>query len=73
MKTLQKNAKLTTKELADAVHLTPAPCERQTIGEEKAYQEMCSVLDPEKLNQDLLVFCKSMGTTTLKVMLRPML
>ena len=23
MKTLQKNAKLTTKELADAVHLTP--------------------------------------------------
>ena len=25
LKTLQKNAKLTTKELADAVHLTPTP------------------------------------------------
>ena len=31
LKTLQKNAKLTTKELADAVHLTPTPVfERQT-------------------------------------------
>ena len=30
LKTLQKNAKLTTKELADAVHLTPTPVfERQ--------------------------------------------
>ena len=25
LKTLQKNAKLTTKELADVVHLTPTP------------------------------------------------
>ena len=30
LKTLQRNAKLTTKELADAVHLTPTPVfERQ--------------------------------------------
>ena len=30
LRTLQKNAKLTTKELADAVHLTPTPVfERQ--------------------------------------------
>ena len=30
LKTLQKNAKLTTKELAEAVHLTPTPVfERQ--------------------------------------------
>ena len=43
LKTLQKNAKLTTKELADAVHLTPTPV---------------AILDPEKMNLGLLVFCK---------------
>ena len=54
LRILQKNAKLTTKELADAVHLTPTPVfERQ--GYIKRY---VAVLDPEKLNQGLLVFCK---------------
>ena len=54
LKTLQKNAKLTTKELADAVHLTPTPVfERQ--GDIKKY---IAVLDPEKLNLGLQVFCK---------------
>ena len=60
LKTLQKNAKLTTKELADAVHLTPTPVfERQKRLERKGYiKKYVAVLDPDKLNQGLLVFCK---------------
>ena len=60
LKTLQKNAKLTTKELADAVHLTPTPVfERQKRLERKGYiRKYVAVLDPDKLNQGLLVFCK---------------
>ncbi|MBR5652803.1 MAG: Lrp/AsnC family transcriptional regulator [Prevotella sp.] len=60
LKTLQKNAKLTTKELADAVHLTPTPVfERQKRLEKKGYiKKYVAVLDPDKLNQGLLVFCK---------------
>lgn len=59
LRTLQKNAKLTTKELADAVHLTPTPVfERQKRLERKGYiKKYVAVLDPEKLNQGLLVFC----------------
>ena len=38
LRTLQKNAKLTTKELAEAVHLTPTPVfERQKRLEKKGY------------------------------------
>jgi Lrp/AsnC family leucine-responsive transcriptional regulator len=60
LKTLQKNAKLTTKELADAVHLTPTPVfERQKRLEKKGYiKKYVAVLDPEKLDQGLQVFCK---------------
>lgn len=60
LRTLQKNAKLTTKELADAVHLTPTPVfERQKRLERKGYiKKYVAVLDPDMLNQDLLVFCK---------------
>ena len=60
LKTLQKNAKLITKELADAVHLTPTPVfERQKRLEKKGYiKKYVAILDPEKLNQSLLVFCK---------------
>jgi Lrp/AsnC family leucine-responsive transcriptional regulator len=60
LKTLQKNAKLTTKELADAVHLTPTPVfERQKRLEKRGYiKKYVAVLDPEKLGQGLLVFCK---------------
>ena len=60
LKILQKNAKLTTKELADAVHLTPTPVfERQKRLERKGYiKKYMAVLDPEKLGQGLLVFCK---------------
>ena len=60
LRTLQKNAKLTTKELAEAVHLTPTPVfERQKRLERLGYiRRYVAVLDPEKLGQGLLVFCK---------------
>ena len=60
LRTLQKNAKLTTKELADAVHLTPTPVfERQKRLERQGYiRKYVAILNPEKLNQGLLVFCK---------------
>ena len=60
LKTLQKNAKLTTKELADAVHLSPTPVfERQKRLERQGYiKKYIAVLDPEKLNLGLQVFCK---------------
>ncbi len=60
MRILQKNAKLTTKELAAAVNLTPTPVfERQKRLERHGYiKKYIAVLDPEKLNQGLMVFCK---------------
>ena len=60
LKTLQKNAKLTTKELADAVNLTPTPVfERQKRLERRGYiRKYVAVLDPERLGLGLLVFCK---------------
>ena len=60
LRILQKNAKLTTKELADAVNLTPTPVfERQKRLERKGFiKRYVAVIDPEKLNQGLLVFCK---------------
>lgn len=60
LRILQKNSKLTTKELADAVHLTPTPVfERQKRLERQGYiKKYVAVLDPDKLDQSLLVFCK---------------
>ena len=60
LRTLQKKAKLTTKELAEAVHLTPTPVfERQKRLERQGYiKKYVAVLDPEKLDQGLQVFCK---------------
>ena len=60
LKTLQKNAKLTTKELSDAVHLTPTPVfERQKRLERQGYiKKYVAVLDPEKLGLGLQVYCK---------------
>lgn len=60
LKTLQRNAKLTTKELADAVSLSPTPVfERQKRLEKQGYiRKYVAVLDPEKLGLGLLVFCK---------------
>ena len=60
LRTLQKKAKLTTKELAEAVHLTPTPVfERQKRLERQGYiKKYVAVLDPDKLDQGLQVFCK---------------
>ena len=60
LKTLQKNVKLTTKELAEAVHLTPTPVfERQKRLERQGYiKKYVAVLDPEKLGMGLQVYCK---------------
>ncbi len=59
LRILQKNAKLTTKELADAVHLTPTPVfERQKRLERHGYiKKYMAVLNPELLNQGMVVFC----------------
>ena len=60
LRILQKNAKLTTKELADAVNLTPTPVfERQKRLEKRGFiKRYVAVIDPDKMNQGLLVFCK---------------
>jgi Lrp/AsnC family leucine-responsive transcriptional regulator len=60
LRILQKNAKLTTKELAEKVNLTPTPVfERQRRLEKKGYiRKYVAILDAERLNQGLLVFCK---------------
>lgn len=59
LRTLQEKAKLTTKELAAAVHLTPTPVferlkrlERQGI-----IKKYVAVLDAQKLNRAFVVFC----------------
>ena len=59
LRTLQKNAKLTKKELAEAVNLTPTPVfERQKRLEKQGYiKKYVAVLDPDKLNQSLMVIC----------------
>ena len=60
LRTLQKNSKLTTKELADAVNLTPTPVfERQKRLERRGYiKRYVAVLDAEELGLGLQVFCK---------------
>ncbi len=60
LRTLQRNAKMTTKELAAAVNLTPTPVfERQRRLERRGYiKKYVAVLDAEKLGLGLLVFCK---------------
>ena len=60
LRTLQKNSTLTTKELADAVNLTPTPVfERQKRLERRGYiKRYVAVLDAEKLGLGLQVFCK---------------
>ena len=56
LRTLQENARLTTKELAARVSLSSTPVfERLSGGYIKKY---IAVLDAEKLNQGFVVFCR---------------
>ncbi|MBP5397251.1 MAG: Lrp/AsnC family transcriptional regulator [Bacteroidales bacterium] len=60
LKALQKNAKLTHKELADIVNLTPTPVfERLKRLEKQGYiKKYVAILDADRLNRSMLVFCK---------------
>ena len=59
LKILQDNAKLTTKEIAEMVNLSPTPVfERQRRLERDGYiKRYTAELDPEKLGCNLIVFC----------------
>lgn len=59
LRTLQNNSKLTTKELAAAVHLTPTPVfERlKRLERQGVIKKYVAVLDAQKLNRAFVVFC----------------
>ena len=59
LRTLQENARLTTKELAARVHLSTTPVfQRLKRLESNGYiKTYIAVLDAEKLNQGFVVFC----------------
>lgn len=59
LRTLQENARLTTKELASRVGLSSTPVfERLKRLENNGYiRKFIAVLDAEKLNQGFVVFC----------------
>ncbi len=59
LRTLQENARLTTKELAASVSLSSTPVfERLRRLENNGYiKKYIAVLDAEKLNQGFVVFC----------------
>lgn len=59
LKELQKDAKLTTKELASKVNLSPSPVfERQKRLEREGYiRKYIAVVDPVKVGNDIMVLC----------------
>lgn len=56
---LQKNGRLTNKELANAIHLSPTPTfERVKRMEKEGYiRKYVAVLDPNKLDCGFIAFC----------------
>ncbi len=60
LRLLQKDAKLTVKELAKEVNLSPSPVfERVKRLEQEGYiKKYAAVLDAEKLNMGLIVYCQ---------------
>lgn len=60
LRLLQNNAKLTVKELAKEVNLSPSPAfERVKRLEQEGYvKRYAAVLDAEKLNRGFTVFCQ---------------
>ncbi len=69
LKVLQEDARITNKELAARVHLSPSPVfERLRRLEEEGYiKKYAAILDPDKLGQGFVVFCsvrlRRMNTT----------
>ena len=59
LRTLQKNSRLTTKELAAKIHLSTSPAfERQKRLEREGYiQGYMAVVDAEKVGNGILVLC----------------
>ncbi|MGL1887959.1 MAG: Lrp/AsnC family transcriptional regulator [Reichenbachiella sp.] len=59
LKLLQRNSNITTKELARRVHLSPTPVFERIKRLEKAgfITKYVAVLDPDKLDKTLVVFC----------------
>ena len=59
LRVLQTNSRLTTKELASRVNLSPTPVfERVKRLEANGYiKKYVAVLDPAKLNRGFVVFC----------------
>ncbi|MBP5506126.1 MAG: Lrp/AsnC family transcriptional regulator [Bacteroidales bacterium] len=59
LRALQENARITNKELAAKVHLSPSPVyERLKRLENEGYiEKYTAVLDAEKLNLGFIVFC----------------
>ncbi len=59
LKVLQQNSKLTTKELAEAVHLSASPTfERQKRLEREGYiQKYVAVVDPDMVGNGMIVLC----------------
>ena len=61
MRILQENSRLTTKELAAKVHLSPTPVyERMKRLEREGFiKKYIAVLDVDKLNQGFIVYCNA--------------
>ncbi len=59
LRVLQENARLTVKELAGRVHLSPTPVYERVKRLERngCIKRYVAVLDAEKLNQGFVVFC----------------
>ncbi len=59
LKALQENAKLTTKELADKVNLSPSPTfERQKRLEREGYiQKYVALIDSHKVGNNIIIWC----------------
>ncbi len=59
LKILQQNSRLTVKELAAKIHLSPSPTfERQKRLEREGYiQRYSAVVDPHKLGNHVIVLC----------------
>jgi len=60
LKLLQENAKLTIREIANTVHLSPTPTHERIkrLERQGIIKEYVAVLDKRKLNKGIIVICK---------------